>query len=89
MTLQEKIDKIEASLPKGYVPGTAIQRVMVCKTLLAKPEYDVAADPKDQESAILWAVSYGVLMRPGKSFFYGRTIDEAVDKTLRFIEDEK
>jgi len=84
-TLQEKLDKLEASLPAGAVPGTAIQRVMVDKTLLNREPYNVAEDPKDRESAILWCVSYGKLMQPWKGFFYGRDIDEAVDKALAAI----
>jgi hypothetical protein len=88
MILQEKIEKLETSLPPGTVPGTAIARVLVDKTLLAKPEYDVAMDAKDRESAILWCISYGSLMQPWKEFFYGRTIDEAVDKALRFIGEK-
>jgi len=78
MTLQEKIDKLETSLPVGTVAGTALSRVLMDNKLL--PGHGIKGS--DRESTLVWCLAVGSLMQPWKSFYYGLTIDEAVDKAM-------
>lgn len=79
MTLQEKISKIESSLRLGAVAGTALSRVLMDNKLL--PEYGIEA--QGRESTLVWCLTVGEMMQPWKNFYYGLTIDDAVEKAMR------
>jgi len=78
MTLQEKISKLELNLRPGAVAGTALSRILMDNKLL--PEYGIEA--QGRESTLVWCLTVGEMLQPWKNFYYGLTIDDAVEKAM-------
>ena len=78
MTLQEKIDKLESNLREGAVAGTALNRILMDNTLL--PEHGI--EGQGRESTLVWCLTVGEMLQPWKKFYYGLTIDDAVEKAM-------
>lgn len=89
-TTEELVKKLESRLDiHPGVLGTTIQRVMMDKKVLWRHDLTLPAHlPQNKECYSVWCVAVGAISEP-KTFFYGFTIKEALDKAVLAVLEFK
>jgi hypothetical protein len=98
MTLSKKIQKLEArwavlrygktNMKAGYIPtpGTTATRALVSKEMLDSHGLKLPKGHEKKESYIAWSLGVGGYQEP-KAFYYGWTLESAVDKALKHLNN--
>jgi hypothetical protein len=76
MTIDERIERLEALMPHPTIPDTMISRVSMANSLVKG--YGLIPD-QERESTPIWCLALGAHAMP-KVFFYGNTIEECLTR---------
>lgn len=76
------VDREIAALEPPTVPGTILCRVQLDLALMAREGLQPTPAQHARGGGVVWCLSLGRLLEPGRAFFYGQTIRDAVARAL-------
>ena len=79
MTLEEKIERVEAFVPG--TPGTTVSRVLLDRSMWEDGDISPTGIENLKGCAVCWTIGVGGLNQ-AKVYFYSRTVVGCVDKAL-------